>query len=87
MTFLFHRCDKKPRLGRWWLGLLLVWALGLSGCKAWRDHDEGLRRNDLAEPARQIRAKTEANKDKKGSRRPVDEREGPENRSRSHSNP
>jgi hypothetical protein len=64
MTFLFHGCDKKPRFGRWWLGLFLLWALGLPGCRAWGDHEEGLRKNDLAEPARQARARAEPNKDR-----------------------
>jgi hypothetical protein len=44
---------------------MLVLALGLSGCKAWKNHDEGLRQNDLAEPARQYRSKTNADKDSK----------------------
>ena len=64
MTFLFHSCDKQARFGRWWLGMLLMSALGLSGCKTLGDHEDGLRRNDLAEPARQVRSKAESGKDK-----------------------
>jgi hypothetical protein len=71
MTFLFHSCEKRPQLGRWSLGLILVLGLGLSGCKAWRDHGEGLRRNDLAEPARQFRSKTDA--DKGGKKKAADD--------------
>ena len=69
MISLFHSGDKKPRFGRWWLGLLLVSVLGFSGCKQWGLHDEGvrdegLRRNDLSAPARQVRSKEESDKDK-----------------------
>jgi hypothetical protein len=53
-----------------WLGLLLVAVLGVSGCKQWGLHDdepykEGLRRNDLSEPARQVRAIENPDKAKK----------------------
>jgi hypothetical protein len=44
--------------------MLLMSALGLSGCKTLGDHEDGLRRNDLAEPARQVRSKAESGKDK-----------------------
>jgi hypothetical protein len=71
MTSLFHGCDKEPRSGRCWLGLCLLCALGLAGCKAWGGREEGLRKNDLAVPARQLRAATDPNKDK-GSK-PVDD--------------
>ena len=70
MISLFHTGDNKPRFGRWWLGLFLVAALAFSGCKQWGAHDEashdaGLRCNDLSEPARQVRAKENPDKDKK----------------------
>ena len=64
MTFPFLGGGKNPRFGGWWLGLVLLCPLLLLGCKTWRDRDDGLRRNDLAEPARQLRTKTEAIKDK-----------------------
>jgi len=75
MIFLFHSGDKKPRFGRWWLGLLLVSVLGFSSCKQWGLHDEGvrdegLRRNDLSAPARQIRAKENPDKDKRPANDP-----------------
>ena len=62
MSFLFHLCSNKLRLGRWWLGLFLASALVFTGCKQmgandYGPHDDGLRRNDLALPARQLRAK------------------------------
>jgi hypothetical protein len=36
--------------------LALVVALGLSGCKEWGTHEDGLRDNDLSKTARQARA-------------------------------
>jgi len=70
MISLSHHCDKKPRFGRWRLGLFLVAVLAFSGCKQWglhgeASHDAGLRRDDLSEPARQLRAKENPDKDKK----------------------
>jgi len=70
MISLFHTDDKQPRFGGRWFGLLLVAVLGLSGCKQWGLHDEALRRNDLSEPARQIRAKENPDKDKKAAADP-----------------
>ncbi len=72
MRFLVHVGSKKLRLGRWWLGLFLLSALAFSGCKQFGLHDEGppddgLRRNDLALPARQLRAKENPDKDKKST--------------------
>jgi hypothetical protein len=67
MAFLFHGCEKKPRFGRWWLGLLIVSALGLSGCKHWGARENTLRESDLAGPARQIRSKSEFTKDQNAS--------------------
>jgi hypothetical protein len=72
MPFLVHVGSKKLRLARWWLGLFLLSALALSGCKQFGLHDESppddrLRRNDLALPARQLRAKENPDKDKKST--------------------
>jgi hypothetical protein len=67
MAFLFHGREKKPRFGRWCFGLLIVSALGLSGCKHWGAREETLRESDLAGPARQVRSKSELTKDQKSS--------------------
>jgi hypothetical protein len=48
-----------------WLGLFLAATLGLAGCRQWRTHDDGLRRNDLSAPARQVRAHEDLGKAKK----------------------
>jgi hypothetical protein len=64
MTFPFHGCNNKRRLGRWCLGLLLILAMGLPGCKNWGKHDEGLRAEKLSEPARHVRSRMESSKDK-----------------------
>jgi hypothetical protein len=61
MYFLFYVRNKNARLGRWWLGLSLLSALALSGCAHWGHrnegtHDDVLRRSELSEPARQVRA-------------------------------
>ena len=70
MNLRFHVCSKKLRAGRWWLGLLLLSALAFSGCKQLglhdeSPHDDGLRRNDLALPARQARVKERLDNGKK----------------------
>ena len=62
MSLLFHFRGKKLRVGCWWLGLLLAAALSFPGCKHLGAQDDvaqgdGLRRSDLALPARQARAK------------------------------
>jgi hypothetical protein len=61
MTFPFHTCSKKLHAGRWWLGIFLASALAFPGCKQMGLHDDAvhddvLRRNDLALPARKVRA-------------------------------
>ena len=53
MAPLFRSCRGVFRAGRWWLAVVL--ALGLSGCKAWETHDEGLRDNGLSQTARKAR--------------------------------
>ena len=70
MSFLVHFGSKRLRPGRWWLGLFLLSTLAFSGCKQLGFHDESpsddrLRRNDLALPARQVRAKENQDKGKK----------------------
>jgi hypothetical protein len=67
MIFPIDRCGEEPRLGHWWLGLLLACTLGLSGCKAPGIQDEGLRDNGLSASAQQLRSKVES-ADKKGSK-------------------
>ncbi|MFZ1936875.1 MAG: hypothetical protein WCB27_26220 [Thermoguttaceae bacterium] len=62
MNLLFHLFSKKSAAGRWWLGLILAAALAFPGCKQLGlnddgPHDDGLRRNDMALPAREARAK------------------------------
>ena len=56
MTVFFHGCDKTLRSGRWRLAVAVVVGIGLSGCKSWGPHDEGLRGNGLPETARQARS-------------------------------
>jgi hypothetical protein len=58
--------SEKQRLGRWCLGLFVVLALALPGCKTWGQHDEGLRDNKLTEQVRQARVKAEL--DENGSK-------------------
>ncbi len=70
MSLLFHVRSKKLPVGRWCLGLLLASALALPGCKRLGLHDrspqyDGLRRNDLALPARQARTVQHLDKGKK----------------------
>jgi hypothetical protein len=70
MNFPFRIRSKKLRAGRWWLGLFLLSALAFPGCKQLGLHDEGphddsLRRNDLALPARQARVKERLDNGKK----------------------
>lgn len=64
MIFLLHACSKRFRYSRWWLGLFLLLTLMFSGCKAGGLGEEGLRANDLAEPARQVRSRAEPIEDK-----------------------
>ena len=72
MSFLFHVFSKMPSLGRCCFGLFLVLAVAFPGCKHWglndeASRDEGLRRNDLALPARQARASQNPDKSKKSA--------------------
>jgi hypothetical protein len=72
MTFLFHDRSKKVGAGRWWLGLFMASALAFPGCKQLGLHDESphndaLRRNDLALPARQVRIKERLDNRKKSA--------------------
>lgn len=57
MSIPFYHRGEKPRLGRWWAGLLLAGLLGFLGCKSNSVPRDGLRENDLAEAARQARAR------------------------------
>jgi hypothetical protein len=65
MISQFHGGNKQRWRGQWWLGMLLVFALGLAGCRQWGTQDDKLRRNDLSMPARQIRAEESPDKEKK----------------------
>jgi hypothetical protein len=70
MSFPFCNRSKNARLGRWWLGLVLLSALALSGCAHWGHrnegtHDDVLRRDELSEPARQVRVKGSPTRGKK----------------------
>jgi hypothetical protein len=60
MNLRFHISSKKSYAGRCWLGLFLLSALLFSGCKQLGGdgvaHDDGLRRDDLALPAREVRS-------------------------------
>jgi hypothetical protein len=64
MTIPTLDCDNGPRFSRWWPGLLLICALGLSGCKTLGSHEDSLRDNGLSEPARQARTAADASKPK-----------------------
>lgn len=59
MDYLIHKFGERLGFGRWWLGMLLVLMMGFSGCKGAGIGEDGLRANALAEPARQVRARTE----------------------------
>jgi hypothetical protein len=63
MAPLLRSCFGAIISGRWWLAMVL--ALGLSGCKEWQTHDDGLRDNGLSQTARSART---ANKDKDKSK-------------------
>ncbi len=60
MNLRFHISGKKSYAGRWWLGLFLLSALVFSGCKQFGGsdvaHEDSLRRDDLALPAREVRS-------------------------------
>jgi hypothetical protein len=76
MTSFFHFRVAELGASRWALGLCLASVLALAGCKQLgpRDdapHDGGLRRNDLAEPARQLRSSDNPDKDKKPANDPL----------------
>jgi hypothetical protein len=72
MNLLFHICGRKRWTGCWSLGLILACALVFPGCKQLGLHDrglpeDGLRRNDLALPARQVRTKQRLDNGKKSA--------------------
>jgi len=70
MASQLHNLCKAFRWG-WWCLALGVLLCDLSGCKTWQTHDEGLRNDNLAIPARQARSirdkDAEKDPDKKSS--------------------
>lgn len=60
MNAIRRGCGK---LVRWPALPLMLLALGLSGCHNMDGNKETLRKNDLSEPARQVRAKESSDKD------------------------
>jgi hypothetical protein len=76
MNLLFHIFSKKSAVGRWCLGLFLAAAVAFPGCKQLGlnddgPHDDGLRRSDLALPARQARANENPPSEKKPADDPL----------------
>jgi hypothetical protein len=67
MSVFLQRCSTAFRSGRWCLAVAAVLAFGLSGCKNWETHDDGLRHSDLSKTAHEARSKRDDGEKKKAA--------------------